>query len=251
MNNTPTKLLPILGLVVGLASAQAAPGADPQIRASLAGVSNLELPSKTAGLIAAAPDQNKRAMTINAVQVAVAMNPSAAAAIVSAIATRVPSAASVAAATASELRPDQAGQVARAAASAAPKEAGAIVAECSKAAPDRSAAIAVAASKGAPSASHEILVAASSASPAHVRDRMVAAANAGRPIPVDVAVLSAYKQGHNGHPDFDERGGKDDRHDGHHGNENGHSHGNQYPGPIWDRPDDWSPRHHSGCVPGY
>ncbi len=187
-------LLAVLGLSVGVLSAQALPAADVQasVKSALAGVSGLELPSRTADLIAAATGQEQSAVTVSAIEAAVTMNPSAAAAIVSAVAAKVPSMAALAAATAAKRQPKLASMIAEAATKAAPDQAAAIVTACSKEQPSQYVAIAVAASKAAPAARHDILIAASEASPAGVSPYIAATAGSASKMPVDVAIVSAY-----------------------------------------------------------
>ena len=186
--------LAVLGLSVGVLSTQALPATDAQasVKSALAGVSGLELPSRTADLIAAANGQEKNAVTVSAIEAAVSMNPSAAAAIVSAVAAKVPSMAALAAATAAKLQPKLASMIAEAATKAAPDQAAAIVTACSKEQPSQYAAIAVSASKFAPAARHDILIAASEASPAGVSPYIAATAGSPSKMPVDVSIASAY-----------------------------------------------------------
>jgi hypothetical protein len=191
------KLLSIASLAVGLLSVQVVPANAVDvapIKTTLAGVSGLELPGKTAGLVATAADQDKKAVTISAIEVAVGMNPSAAPAIVGAVSTQVPSMASVASATASKLQPQQAVTIVEAAAKAAPSQAAAIVAATSKEVPAQYARIAIAASKVAPSAKQDILVAASGASPAPMRAKLAKAATASSTasLPMEVTFARTY-----------------------------------------------------------
>ena len=237
----------ILGIAAGILSAQGAPdaGSPAAVKNALTGVSNLELPSKTAGLVAAASEADRKAVAVSAVQAAVTMNPSASAAIVSAVAAKVPAAAPAAAAAAAQLQPDQAARIAGAAAKAAPDQAAAIVGECSQKLPSQYASIAVAASKAAPDSSKDILAAASAASPAPVRANLAAAAKSGSYLPVDVSIARASAINHGGIFDRDPsgRGNDNDKHPGddHPGRGGDHDHGNG-----------WGPRNHSGCpVFGY
>ena len=188
------KFLAVLGLSVGVLSAQALPGTDTQVsdKHALAEVSGLELPSRTAHLIAAATRQEQSAVTVREIEAAVTMNPSAAPAIVSAVAARVPRVAALAAATAVKLQPRQAAMIAEVATKAASAQAAAIVTACSIEQPSQYAALAVAAYKAAPAARREILIAASEFSPAAISPYLVGSANGSSLMPVDVSIARAY-----------------------------------------------------------
>src|SRR5258708_7313483 len=97
-------LLGALTVTIGLLTAQTAPAKDSSqavnVKQSLTGVSALELPAKAADLVAQASDKNKESLTVAVVRAVIGSNPSAAPAVVGAIARTTPSMASVAATTA-------------------------------------------------------------------------------------------------------------------------------------------------------
>ena len=155
------KLLGALAVTLGLLAAQGLSAKDTAqiagFKASLAGVSVIELPAKAASLVSAATDKEKESVTRAVVRIAVEMNPTAVAAIVSAIAHESPAMAPVAAVAAASLQRRQIALIAQSAAAGAPSQAAEIVAALIKEFPSRYAVIAIAASKGAPSAAKEIL----------------------------------------------------------------------------------------------
>jgi hypothetical protein len=155
------KLLGGLTITLAMLATQALSAKDsPQLagfKASLAGVTAIELPAKAASLIAAVSDKEKESVTIAVVRAAVGLNPSATPAIVGAVAHEVPAMAPLAAVTAASLQRKQISLIARSAAAGAPAQAGKIVAALIKEFPSQYAIVAIAASKGAPSAAKEIL----------------------------------------------------------------------------------------------
>jgi hypothetical protein len=125
----------------------------------------VELPAKAADLVLHAKARDRSAATLNAVKGAVGINPTAAPAIVGAVARAVPDMASVAAGAAAAEQPKQASAIAKAAAAAAPSQAGKIVAAVCRAVPNEYRNVAVAVSQVVPSAGEEILRAVASALP--------------------------------------------------------------------------------------
>lgn len=168
MKTTVMYVIGSMVLIAGLAVApvvRASDAADVTKEAAkaLAGSSALELPAKAASLVAkaAAADKknakNAKNATSAVVQAAVGVNPSAAAAIVSAVAHENPAMAPVAAVTAVTLQHKRLEFITKAAAAAAPSEAARIVAGLIKEFPQDYGIIALAAAEGAPLAGREIL----------------------------------------------------------------------------------------------
>lgn len=124
---------------------------------ALATATPIELPAKAASAIAKAADIEREALTVPVVEAAVSLAPTAAPAIVGAIAAQVPSVASIAAVTAARLQPKQLALIAKAASAGAPSEAGKIVAALIREFPNKYPLIAIAASESVPGAGREIL----------------------------------------------------------------------------------------------
>src|SRR5438105_15166952 len=102
-------------------------------QAALSRVPAVEVPARAAELVEAAKADERGLTTIEVVQSAVRLNPTAAPAIVGAIAHAVPAMASIAAAAAAQEQPKLASAIAKAAAAAAPTQAGKIAAAVCKA----------------------------------------------------------------------------------------------------------------------
>jgi len=149
-----------VALVAGLAVSPAAlASTSADVTKALAGSTVLDLPSKTAALVAQAVPADRQAVAIVAVKSAVKLNPSIASEIVSAVAKENSTLAPIVAVTAAKVQHKQIGLITKAAAAAAPSEAANIVAAMIKEFPSDYGVIAIAASKGAPDARKEILAA--------------------------------------------------------------------------------------------
>jgi len=158
MKTKMISLISGLSLVAGLAVVPAALASNSaSVTKALAGSTALDLPSKTAGLVAKASAADKQSMAIAAVKAAVTLNPSIATKIVSSVAGENPSLAPVVAVTAATLQHKQIGLITKSAVAAAPTEATKIVAAMLKEFPKDYGVIAIAASEAAPSAGREIL----------------------------------------------------------------------------------------------
>jgi hypothetical protein len=134
--------------------------------ATLSKATQMELPGKTAALVAKAEAKQQKQTTIDAVTAAVGLNPAAAPAIVGSVAQSVPEMAPVAASTAVSLVPNQASAIARVAAAAAPKQAGKIVEAVCRVTPQHYKEIASAVAEVAPGQSRAILAGVAAAVPA-------------------------------------------------------------------------------------
>jgi len=149
-----------VALVAGLAVSPAAlASTSADVTKALAGSTALDLPSKTAALVAQAAPADRQGVAIAAVKSAVKLNPSIASEIVSAVAKENSTLAPIVAVTAAKVQHKQIGLITKAAAAAAPSEAANIVAAMIKEFPSDYGVIAIAASKGAPDARKEILAA--------------------------------------------------------------------------------------------
>lgn len=125
----------------------------------------VELPAKAADLVLHTKTRDRYDATLNAVKGAVGISPTAAPAIVGAVARAVPEMASVAAGAAAAEQPKQASAIAKAAAAAAPSQAGKIVAAVCRVVPSEYQNVAVAVSQVVPGAGEDILRAVASALP--------------------------------------------------------------------------------------
>lgn len=134
--------------------------------ATLSKVPQMELPGKTAALVAKAEAKQQKQATVDAVTAAVGLNPAAAPAIVGSVAQSVPEMAPVAAAAAVGLVPNQAEAIARVAAAAAPKQAGKIVEAVCRVVPTQYKEVAKAAAEVAPGQGREILAGVAAGVPA-------------------------------------------------------------------------------------
>jgi hypothetical protein len=158
MKNNVISLISGMSLVAGLVISPVALASNSaDVTKALAGSTALELPAKTANLVAKASAADKQSVAVAAVKAAVALNPSATIAIVSAVARDNPAMAPVAAVTAVTLQHNQIGLITKAAVAAAPSEAAKIVAALIKEFPKDYGVVAIAAAEGAPSAGQEIL----------------------------------------------------------------------------------------------
>jgi hypothetical protein len=147
-----------VALITGFALSPVALASDSTaVTKALAGSTAVELPAKAASLVANASGVNKQNVTVAVVKAAVGVNPSAAIAIVSAVAHENPATAPFAAVTAVTLQHQRIDKLTKAAAAAAPSEAAKIVAALIKEFPKDYGVIAVAAAEGAPSAGRDIL----------------------------------------------------------------------------------------------
>lgn len=124
-----------------------------------------ELPARAAELVKNAKARDRRKVTVQVIDAALARNPAAAVAVVGAVARAVPEVAALAAGAAAAAQPAQAADIARAAASSAPAEAGKIVAAVCRAAPQQYREIAARVAQVAPGAKGEILRAVASVFP--------------------------------------------------------------------------------------
>jgi len=124
---------------------------------ALAGASVMEMPAKAADLVSKSSPADKQNASVAAVKAAVGLTPSAAPAVVSAIARENPAAAAAVAVASATLQHNQIKLITKAAVAAAPSQVAKIVAAMIKEFPKDYSAIAIAASGAAPSASREIL----------------------------------------------------------------------------------------------
>jgi hypothetical protein len=156
-----TTIVSVIKTTALMAALAVSPGAfasnSTDMAKALAGSSALELPAKAASLVAKATAVNKKDVTIAVVKAAIGVNPSAAVAIVSAVARENPAVAPVTAVAAVTVQHKKIDLITKAAASAAPAQATNIVAALIKEFPQDYGVIAIAASEGAPSASRDIL----------------------------------------------------------------------------------------------
>jgi hypothetical protein len=181
-----------VALVAGLAVSPAAlASTSAEVTQALAGSTALDLPAKTAALVAQAAPADKQGVAIAAVKAAVKLNPSVASEIVSAVAKENSSLAPVVAVTAAKVQHKQIGLITKAAAAAAPSEAANIVAAMIKEFPSDYGVIAIAASKGAPDARKEILATLAKCVPG--MEAIVQSLNAD--VPVQVVVNQAVAAG--------------------------------------------------------
>jgi hypothetical protein len=151
-------------LITSNAFATDAPKANP-FNQTLSAAPAVELPAKTADLVLHAKAADRSTTTVTAVKSAVGIHPTAAPAIVGAVARSVPDMASVAAGAAAAEQPKQASAIAKAAATGAPAQAGKIVAAVCRAVPSQYREVALAVSQVVPSANEEILRAVAVALP--------------------------------------------------------------------------------------
>jgi len=198
MKTTLMSVMTSMALIAGLAVSPAALASNSSdVTKSLAGATALELPAKSAALVAKAAAADKHDLTVAVVKAAIGLNPSAAVAIVSTVAHENPAMAPLAAVTAATLQHQRIAQFARAAAAGAPSEAAKIVAALIKEFPQDYGAIAIAAAQGAPEAGREILAVVADYVPAlqSAVNGTVAkfAANNGN-IPVQAVLSQSYNQ---------------------------------------------------------
>ena len=194
-------IIGVINSVALIAGMTVSPGAlasnTADVNKVLAGSTALELPAKAADLVANAAVADKKDVTIAAVKAGVGVNPSAAVAIVSAVARKNPAMAPVAAVTAVTLQHKRIDLITKAAAVAAPSEAAKIVTALIKEFPNDYAVIAVAAAEGAPSAGREILAVVAdyvpSLQPGIRRATAKFAANEGN-VPVQAVLSQSYNQ---------------------------------------------------------
>ncbi len=115
-----------IAISFGLSTLSGAPADQARERSELEralnGVPVLELPAKAAGIVTAAPPEQRGRVTEDVLEAAIASRPASASSVVGAIVRANPSVATVAAATAVRLHPEQRSAITRAATAAAPDQ---------------------------------------------------------------------------------------------------------------------------------
>jgi len=198
MKNTKINLISSVAIVVGLAVSPAGHALDSaDASKALAGSSALELPGKAADLVAKASSADKQSVAVAAVKAAVALNPSATVAIVSAMVRETPAAAPVIAITATTMQHKRMGLIVKAAASAAPSEAAKIVAAMLKEFPREYGIIALAAAQGSPKSGLEILAVVGNSNPSlqpYIQAATAKIASTDGEMPVQAILNQSYDQ---------------------------------------------------------
>lgn len=153
----------LIAVLVGVGVACALQAADEGFanasgfKADLKSVPPAEMPAKAAQIVASAKDSARTDVTIGVVTAALEVSPTAAPAVVGAIAGKCKDVAATAAGTAASLQPKQAAAIARAAAAAAPSKTRQIVLAVCKAAPAESRNVAIEVAKVVPSAARDVV----------------------------------------------------------------------------------------------
>jgi hypothetical protein len=194
MKTFPKNVVSFIAAVAVMAALNAVAGSNKAnpFFATLSKATQMELPGKTAALVAKTGAKQQKQATIDAVTAAVGLNPAAAPAIVASVAQSVPEMASVAASTAVGLVPNQAAAIARVATAAAPKQAGKIVEAVCRVAPQHYKEVANAAAEVAPDQSRAILAGVAAGIPA-LKDSInqMLAASASSPVTVSAVLDQA------------------------------------------------------------
>jgi hypothetical protein len=164
MKKTTTFALSVAVLVASLSFAKGAPIANPFTEV-LASVPSAELPAKAADVVQHAKNRQRTDATADVVKAALGINPAAAPAVVSSIASAIPTMASIAAGVAATEQPKQAAAIAKAAAAAAPAQARKIVLAVCRAVPNAYRDVAIAVAQVVPTANKEILSGVAAAIP--------------------------------------------------------------------------------------
>jgi hypothetical protein len=196
-----TKMITLVScaaLVAGLSISPAVLASNStEVAKALAGTAVLELPAKAASLVAKASPEDKQNVAAAAVKAAIGLSPSAAVAVVSAVARETPAVAPVAAVTAATLQHKRIDLFTKATVAAAPTEASKIVAALIKEFPQDYGVVAVAAAQSAPSAGREILAAVAEYVPALQASIQNAIAGFGANdgnLPIQAILLQSYDQ---------------------------------------------------------